>query len=120
MQELDNEHQWLFDMAEIESFAPRSTDWDELRDSIIDQPGAECAACGGKKNLEVHHIRDFSEYPHLELDPDNLIILCRSSDRFKNLPCHRLFGHYMNWKNINPNVERDVSYFRRAVDNPRD
>lgn len=112
----ENIYEWLLDQDEMEDFAPRSSNWDELRDEIIESPGAECAACGGKKNLELHHIKDFSTFPELELCRDNLIILCRKSSRFKGFPCHRFFGHFMNWRNINPNVVRDTEYFRRNVD----
>lgn len=40
-----------------------------------------CQQCGNMDDLEVHHIKHFSEYPELRTDDNNGIVLCRK--------CHR-------------------------------
>ena len=40
-----------------------------------------CQICGSSENLEVHHIKPFSEYSELRTDDNNGIVLCRK--------CHR-------------------------------
>ena len=87
---------WMLDVEEIKAteVKTRHVDWDDLRDEILSRPGVECMACGGKKNLSVHHIKDFSTHPELEMIESNLVVLCIKSERFKDIPCHRLFGHF--------------------------
>ena len=69
-----------------------------------------CAACGRVKNLQVHHIIDFSTTPDLELETTNLITLCA-----KGMNCHFSFGHLGSWKSINPSVIHDASWFLEKV-----
>jgi 5-methylcytosine-specific restriction protein A len=64
-----------------------------------------CAACGRDKGVEVHHIQPYSRRPDLELDPDNLISLCRD-------PCHFVFGHMLHWSRCNPHVRDDAYRYR--------
>lgn len=66
-----------------------------------------CLACGGNEGLEVHHICDFSTYPELELEPDNLVTLCGKG-------CHLKYGHRGNWRRINPSVTFDCLVARLA------
>lgn len=71
----------------------RSPKWGAVRRKhLLDNP--LCVACGGDKDLQVHHIKPFHLYPPLELDPENLITLCEASGR----ECHFRFGHGFNWK----------------------
>jgi hypothetical protein len=54
-----------------------SQHWRELRFHILKSQGRKCALChttGGV--LHVDHIKPRSKYPHLELDPCNLQVLC--------------------------------------------
>lgn len=91
----------------------RSAGWTKVRkDHIKNNPS--CAACGRQDGLEVHHIKDFSENPELELDPTNLITLCD-----KGTKCHLTFGHLGNWKSINPEVIEDSKWFLEKVKNRR-
>lgn len=79
---------------------PRSGQWPTVRKHFIESPGNDCCAvCGSKENLEVHHVQPFHEHPEKELDPKNLITLCRDH--------HFRVGHLGNWKNSNPNVRSD-------------
>jgi len=89
----------------------RSRKWPKVRKSFV-KNHPECAACGREKGLECHHIRDFSSYPELELEPDNLIVLCGKT-------CHYLLGHLRNWKSINPNIEENAQFLREKIKNRR-
>lgn len=76
----------------------RSPKWNDVRNKFLKQ-NATCALCGDNSNLEVHHVKPFHLYPELELEPSNLISLCR--------PHHLLAGHLMNWSSFNPKVRED-------------
>jgi hypothetical protein len=93
--------------------AKRSASWPKVRKAhLADNP--VCRACGGDKNLEVHHIAPFHLHPELELDPHNLITLCERASR----NCHFVFGHFFDWQKFNPNVRNEVTQFdheRRAA-----
>ena len=86
----------------------RSKGWRKVRKAhILLNP--RCAVCGGKRGLEVHHKEDFSTNPELELDPDNLLTLCRPKR------CHLLFGHLNSWKSINPTVVEDADIWKYKI-----
>jgi len=90
----------------------RSPQWQTIRKKHLkNQP--TCAACGGDKTLEVHHIKRFNEHPELELDLNNLITLCESKNN--GVCCHLLFGHLGNYKSINPNVVEDASIWNNKI-----
>jgi len=87
----------------------RSKGWRTVRkEHLIKHP--YCEACGRTKKLEVHHIRDFSNYPALELDYSNLITLCDGSTH-----CHFVFGHLGNWKSINLEIQKDSDWFHDKI-----
>jgi 5-methylcytosine-specific restriction endonuclease McrA len=53
--------------------------WRELRYRTLKRHGARCQCCGSSGHtavLHVDHIKPRWRYPHLELDPDNLQVLC--------------------------------------------
>lgn len=84
----------------------RSLHWGKVRDQFIkDNPA--CAVCGKKNGLNVHHQKPFHLYPSLELDPKNLITLCRVD--------HFIFGHLYNWKSYNINVREDAKEWRDKI-----
>lgn len=89
----------------------RSPKWRKVRaEHIKNHP--ECAACGRKDGLEVHHIVPYHINPDLELEPSNLITLCGKY-------CHFIFGHYMDWKSWNENVVRDSTlYYACKIQRP--
>ena len=73
---------------------PRSGEWPKVEHEHLES-NPKCAACGSNQFLNVHHIIAFKHNPALELDPKNLITLCRG-DGDKN--CHLLLGHGGNFK----------------------
>jgi hypothetical protein len=88
-------------------YAIRSPKWKDVRKTHLLSHNS-CAACGKKKNLEVHHIKPVHTHPELELDPDNLITLCENS-------CHILYGHLMDFKSWNPDVIIDCKQILKKI-----
>lgn len=82
--------------------AARSAKWSAVRNAFI-QAHPTCAVCGKKgtllKPLNAHHIHPFHLHPEDELNPANLITLCRDH--------HLLYGHLMNWASFNVEVTPD-------------
>lgn len=83
----------------------RSGKWPKVRDTFL--AGRTCAACGGRKELNAHHIRPFNLFPELELDTTNLIALCEKGPGSTN--CHALVGHCGDWRAWNPHVTIDAA-----------
>lgn len=68
----------------VDSFY-RSRDWLEIRYAIIKKYGRECMACGQLRgSMHVDHIKPRSKYPELELQFDNLQILCKECNYGKS------------------------------------
>jgi 5-methylcytosine-specific restriction endonuclease McrA len=90
----------------------RSPHWPTARKHFLEQHPA-CEACGTTKDLNVHHVVPFHEDPSkiLELDPANMITLCREH--------HFLIGHQSNWKDSNRNVRADAAALRRKLNPTR-
>ena len=91
------------DVLKGKPFKLRSPKWDNVRDDFVEKHPT-CAACGGKKKLQVHHIEPFHLKPEKELDVNNLIVLCEDKKR-----CHLKIGHHGSWKDFNPNVIEDAA-----------
>ncbi len=51
--------------------------WKNLRVQAFQRYGSQCLRCGNKANIEVDHVKPRCKYPELELDINNLQILCR-------------------------------------------
>jgi 5-methylcytosine-specific restriction enzyme A len=68
----------------------------------------DCAVCGTEKKIEVHHKKPFHLHPELELDPKNLISLCRIH--------HQWWGHLGDWKSFNPEIEADAADWARKIE----
>jgi 5-methylcytosine-specific restriction enzyme A len=81
----------------------RSGQWRTVEKKFLEQHNS-CAACGGKKNLQVHHEKPFHLAPKDELNTDNLITLCMSFGR----ECHLQIGHLGSFRRYNPNVKEDA------------
>lgn len=88
----------------------RSSEWTNVRNKFL-REHPTCAACGGKKSLNVHHIFPFEYYPERELDAaGNLITLCEDGPASMN--CHFVYGHCgVSWTHWNPHVVHDAEYF---------
>jgi hypothetical protein len=82
----------------------RSPEWPRIRaDHLRTEP--ECAACGKREFLNVHHIYPFHLFPDRELDQSNLITLCRDH--------HFSLGHAgVSWSAYNPDVRIDAQAYR--------
>lgn len=59
--------------------------------------------------LNVHHIQPFHEHPELELDKNNLIVLCRFH--------HFIHGHLKNWSRSNPQIRKDCKTLNDRIKN---
>jgi 5-methylcytosine-specific restriction endonuclease McrA len=61
--------------------------WVHLRGWILVESNYKCFMCGNFAN-QVHHIKPVCEYPELQLDKSNLVVLCGGCHRkkHKNLP----------------------------------
>ena len=79
----------------------RSSFWPAARKEHLKRE-PKCAWCGGKNNLEVHHVKPFHLHPELELDQDNLITLCETAET----KCHLHHGHNGNWHEENPEIRK--------------
>jgi 5-methylcytosine-specific restriction endonuclease McrA len=86
----------------------RSNGWAKVRAARIDLIG-HCECCGKSPSmlkrfrLQVHHIKPFHVWPELELDPENLIVLC------SNPSCHLDKGHLGDFRSWNESVRRDCA-----------
>lgn len=94
--------------------SPRSSKWPRVRQKHLEK-FPTCACCGSRENIQVHHIVAYSDDPHLELEPSNLISLCMTPHRF----CHFVFGHAWNWSDINPGVREDAARFLALRNRPQ-
>lgn len=92
----------------------RSPKWSSLRDRTL-KAAPLCAACGDKQHLQVHHKKPFSDYPELELEPANLIVLCMGVNE-----CHLRLGHGGNYRYFNPNVAQDTLDFQTYLEKRRE
>jgi 5-methylcytosine-specific restriction endonuclease McrA len=66
-----------------------AADYDRLRTEVLDRDEWRCQRCGGKRNLDVHHVRPRSQGGFDVAD--NLIVLCRSchTDAHRNKGRHQ-------------------------------
>lgn len=62
----------------------RSWEWKKLRFRILKRYGAVCMCCNATDRIVVDHIKPRSRFPHLELDPENLQVLCNDCNMGKS------------------------------------
>ena len=67
-----------------------------------------CAWCGARRWLQVHHIKPVSKNPELAADTNNMLTLCGHRG------CHRVIGHYGDFRRINPHAPAACAYFGDA------
>lgn len=80
----------------------RSSRWYNLRKRYL-KIHDHCAACCSNTSLEVHHIVPFHIDKAKELDPSNLITLCRH--------CHLVLGHLRDYDIYNRQLIETIEYF---------
>ena len=97
--------------GKVPLFSKRSSHWETVRRHWL-KYNSECAACGSKEKLQVHHIKPFHLNPSLELDFTNFITLCEKKG---GLQCHLNIGHCGNFKKENPNVIADAAFNRKIT-----
>ena len=61
-----------------------SPDWLCLRTRVIQKYGSKCMKCGSQESIAVDHIKPRSKFPELELDFDNMQVLCRVCNSSKS------------------------------------
>lgn len=96
------------DTDKVPKGAKRSSKWPKVRKEHL-KKNPTCAVCGGKKKLEVHHVKCFHLHPDLELDPSNFITLCENKK--DGINCHLLVGHLGSYKSFNENAPTDAKFW---------
>jgi hypothetical protein len=89
----------------------RNRDWPRKSRAFL--VGKACAACGGKKDLQVHHEFPFHAYPELEMIEEYWVVLCVSGPGSTN--CHCLIGHCGDWSAWNKHVREDAEKLREML-----
>lgn len=88
----------------------RSPEWPHVRAAFIKNHPL-CAVCGSTGSvlnpLNAHHVLVFHLNPGKELDPTNLITLCRIH--------HFWWGHLGNWASFNAEVREDASTWHAKI-----
>jgi hypothetical protein len=80
--------------------------WRTLRaEHLRSEP--QCAACGSRSRLVVHHIVPVHIDRARELDVSNLITLCEGYEYGVN--CHLYHGHGGRWERWNPQVREQAA-----------
>jgi 5-methylcytosine-specific restriction endonuclease McrA len=98
-------HQEMLPPGMVAVSAPRSSRWPTVRKHYLAKHPT-CAACGSRKDINVHHVVSFHTDPTKELDPTNLITLCRKHHLEIG---HRCSDGRHNWGECsNPNVRADA------------
>lgn len=90
----------------------RSPQWPRVRAAHL-AAHPECAACGRRDRLAVHHIYPFG-WPGgawLELERGNLITLCEGA----TINCHLWVGHLGDFRAANPQVRADAAAIRAKI-----
>lgn len=86
--------------------AVRSSGWFRLRTGHV-RENPHCAVCNSNKNLEVHHIIPVFMNASLELEPSNLITLCKRH--------HFSIGHLEDWSSYNPSLFETIELWKKIL-----
>lgn len=91
---------------------PRSPQWASVRRQFVESHPV-CEACGSAETLNVHHVQPFHLHPELELEPSNLITLCREHHfRIGHDPDGPWKPQKPTWKAFNPQVRKHSQMMR--------
>jgi hypothetical protein len=108
IEQLDESIDWSISEGE------RSGEWRRVRDEFVEK-FPFCAACGTSAALNVHHVEPFHIRPELELDPSNLLTLCREHHfRIGHDPDGPWRPKKPNWSASNPLVREHAQQFLRG------
>lgn len=94
----ENNHNWNHDLTEEERIIGRKyTEYYEWRNAVYSRDGYTCRCCGDNKgkNLNAHHIENYSSKKHLRTELSNGITLCNM--------CHINFHKTYGCKNNDAN-----------------
>lgn len=97
---------WSWLTGKSYAAAGRSPKWSKVREEYLKR-FPTCAACGGRRQLNVHHKLPFS-WPggkERELDPSNFITLCEGD----SMNCHLWIGHLGDWQSRNYDVDENAA-----------
>jgi hypothetical protein len=84
---------WLIDLwsrranehvSKAEGGFYQTTEWIVLRQRVLDHYGSVCMKCGGTDTPSVDHIKPRSLFPALELEFDNMQVLCKPCNSGKS------------------------------------
>ena len=82
--------------------------WQKCKREFYKTIPKECACCGSKKKIEVHHKLPRHLFPELALDHTNLIALCGGGKG-----CHFHIGHLNSYFTYNGMIETVAFYVRK-------
>lgn len=85
---------------------PRSSRWPKVRAEHLRRHPL-CDVCSGRDDIQVHHVEPFHKRPDLELEPSNLVTLCRRH--------HFLVGHLEEWRSWNSWVREDAATWAKRL-----
>jgi len=92
---------------------PRSSEWVSVRNEFV-RLHPRCEACGSGYDLNVHHVEPFHLRPDLELEPSNLITLCREHHfRIGHDPDGPWKPQKPSWSYWNPKVREHAAIIRK-------
>jgi len=79
--------------------------WQRCKKEFFKIVPKECACCGGKKKIQVHHIKPRHLFPQLALVLSNLIALCKD--------CHLRIGHLGSYFQYNETIKSVAAFVRK-------
>jgi hypothetical protein len=97
---------WSRDQGRLVAGKPRSGKWQAVEKAFLKRH-PRCAVCASVKAVNVHHLVPYHKRSDLELDPLNLITLCRDH--------HLTFGHLGSWKSWNKMLRIDARLWRAKI-----
>jgi 5-methylcytosine-specific restriction endonuclease McrA len=85
-----------FELLGARTVRPEITtlEWNRLKNLIFEKYGKVCLKCRSTEHISLDHIKPYSIYPELAIDPNNLQPLCRSCNSTKgnrNITDYRKF-----------------------------